>query len=63
MENDGWSLVDETGSRRVIVSMYFAFTTLTTIGLGDLYPVSDIERLVGAFLLLIGVATFSIIMG
>lgn len=58
-----WSLVDETGFRRTLISMYFAFTTLSTTGLGDFYPVSDIERLVGAFLLLIGVALFSYIMG
>jgi hypothetical protein len=64
MDHTGkWNLVEETGIRRSIISMYFAFTTLSTIGLGDFYPVSDIERLVGAFILLIGVAIFSYIMG
>ena len=38
-------------------------TSLSTVGFGDYYPVSDFERLVGAFILLFGVALFSIIMG
>ena len=63
VENANWSLVDESRGRRVLIALYFAFTTLSTTGLGDYYPVSDIERLVGAFLLLIGVAIFSYIMG
>lgn len=42
---------------------YFAFTSLSTVGFGDYAPRSDLERGVGAFLLLSGVAIFSIIMG
>ena len=63
VENGNWSIVDESSLRRVLIALYFAFTTLSTTGLGDYYPVSDIERLVGAFILLIGVAIFSYIMG
>ena len=43
--------------------MYFAFTSLSTVGFGDFYPVSDLERVVGSFVLLIGVAMFSYILG
>lgn len=42
---------------------YFAFTSLSTVGFGDYAPRSDLERAVGAFMLLCGVAIFSIIMG
>ena len=42
---------------------YFAFTTLSAVGFGDFYPVSDFERLVWAFVMLFGVAIFSYIMG
>ena len=42
--------------------MYFAFTSLSTVGFGDYYPVSDLERLVGSFVLLAGVAMFSYIL-
>jgi voltage-gated potassium channel len=44
---------------RTNVLMYFAFTTLSTVGFGDYYPVSNIERLVGSFVMLFGVAIFS----
>lgn len=43
--------------------IYFAFTTLSTVGFGDYYPVSSFEHLTGSILLLAGVATFSYIMG
>ena len=46
----------------MLISMYFAFTTLSTIGLGDYHPVSNTERLVGSFVILIGVAMFSYIL-
>lgn len=55
--------VDEKGIDRLIKVWYFALTTLSTIGYGDLSPVSIQERLLGAFILLIGVAVFSFIMG
>jgi hypothetical protein len=42
---------------------YFAITTLSTIGFGDFHPVSVLERGIAAFVLLIGVAVFSFIMG
>lgn len=43
--------------------VYFAFTSLSTVGFGDFHPKSDIERLLCAFILLFGVAIFSYIMG
>jgi len=42
---------------------YFALTTLSTIGLGDFSPVSMNERMIWSFVLLIGVAVFSLVMG
>ena len=43
--------------------MYFAFTSLSTVGFGDYTPKSDPERVVGSIMLLFGVAIFSVIMG
>ena len=59
---DNWNLRDETPFRKVLISTYFGFTTLSTIGLGDFYPVSDHERFVAAFLMLFGVLIQSFIM-
>ena len=49
--------------KRTLTLMYFALTTLTTIGLGDYYPLSNTERLVGSFMLLFGVMLSNFIMG
>jgi len=43
--------------------MYFAFTSLSTVGFGDLHPRNDPERVMCAIILLIGVAMFSYILG
>lgn len=42
--------------------VYYAFTSLSTVGFGDLHPRSNSERLVCSFILLFGVAIFSYIM-
>lgn len=49
--------------RRMLVVLYFAFTSLSTVGFGDFHPISSVERLVCSFILLFGVAIFSYIMG
>ena len=48
---------------RMIAVTYFAFTTLSTVGFGDLAPKNEVEYLVTAFILLFGVAIFSYVMG
>lgn len=49
--------------RTTLIGIYFAFTSLSTVGFGDYHPRSNPERLLCAFILLAGVATFSIILG
>lgn len=49
--------------RNTIIGMYFALTTLSTVGFGDYTPRSNTERTYGALLLLIGVSVFSFLMG
>jgi hypothetical protein len=43
--------------------MYYALTTMATIGLGDYYPVSDVERSIGAFMMLFAATICSYCMG
>lgn len=66
-ENEGflveYELKEKTPLENTIIVMYFAFTTLSTVGFGDYAPRSNAERLVFTWVLLGGVAIFSYIMG
>ena len=42
---------------------YFALTTLSTVGYGDLSPQSNVEKIVGIIIMILGIALFSYIMG
>ena len=57
-----FSLVDQEPAKNYVTMFYFAFTSLSTVGLGDYHPRSDIERLVGALALLCGVTITSYVM-
>lgn len=46
-----------------ILLYYFSFTSLSTVGFGDYAPRSNLERVIGAMMLMLGVAIFSYIMG
>eukprot|EP00941_MAST-03F_sp_MAST-3F-sp1_P003998 g3998.t1 len=43
---------------RYLVSLYWAFTTMTTVGYGDIGPVSASERILAMFMFVIGVTIF-----
>lgn len=47
----------------MIISCYFALTTLSTVGYGDLFPISYQEKIAGIFIMLLGIVFFSHIMG
>ena len=54
---------DKTEEENNLIMSYFAFTTLSTVGFGDYYPYSDLERAIWTVILLGGVSMFSYIMG
>ena len=58
LENDH----DHDHQKWSIITVYFTITSLSTVGFGDFTPRSDIERCIGAFLLLGGVLIFSNLM-
>jgi hypothetical protein len=49
--------------KKILVNTYFAFTTLATVGFGDYYPVSQVERFLFTIVFIGGVSMFSFIMG
>jgi hypothetical protein len=59
---DSFGLEEAKDSWKALISIYFAFTSLSTVGFGDFYPTSDMERLFGAFVMMFGVAIFSMFM-
>lgn len=52
-----------TSFEKLIVSGYFSLTMLSTVGYGDLYPVSKNEMIYCIMVMMCGVAFFSYIMG
>jgi hypothetical protein len=56
-------MADMTASQRAVAMIYYSFTSLSTVGFGDLRPYNDAERVVVSFILLVGVAIFSYVMG
>mmetsp|Transcript_9853 Transcript_9853/g.14916 ORF Transcript_9853/g.14916 Transcript_9853/m.14916 type:complete len:180 (-) Transcript_9853:1524-2063(-) len=59
---DANSFPQKESNSKMIALTYFAFTSLSTVGLGDYHPVADLERFLGSFILLFGVAITSFIM-
>lgn len=47
---------------KFISSCYFSITTLSTVGYGDLFPITNLEKVVGICVMLAGVGFFSFIM-
>ena len=47
---------------KFITVCYFSITTLSTVGYGDLSPVTNVEKVIGIFIMLAGVGFFSFVM-
>ena len=46
-----------------ICSLYYVFTTVATVGYGDIHPQTSIERVYSIFLMIVGVVAFSFLSG
>ena len=57
-----YDLTDHTPDYNAIFMTYWAFTTLSTVGFGDIHPISNEERVFCSFIFLFGVLIFSYIM-
>lgn len=62
-KSNGWDLRHKKGSELIITLTYFSMTSVSTVGLGDYHPLSDLERIMCSFLILFGVMIFSYFMG
>ena len=57
-----YDLGNLSASENLTIVIYFMFTTLSTVGLGDYNPKSETERLLMCLMLMCGVTCFSYIM-
>ena len=53
---------DKSHGHKAVMLMYFSYTTLSTVGFGDLTPRSDHERLICSVVMVSGVAAFGFIL-
>jgi hypothetical protein len=60
---DYYEIKENSDYYNIILGIYFSYTTLSTVGFGDLAPRSDPERAICAIVLMIGVSVFSIFLG
>lgn len=60
---DDGSAVDGPVSRQYLFSVYWALTTLTTVGYGDITPNTDTERMMAIIALILGSLIFAYMLG
>ena len=63
---DIWNNENEplrSSNNQALIAMYWAYTTITSVGLGDFTPRSNTERLFTIIIILFGVSVKSYIMG
>lgn len=56
-------IIDKSKYEQYITSLYYAFTTMTTVGYGDLAPITPTERAVSIFGMLIACMIFTYTIG
>lgn len=68
-QGDDWEMptVSESSTlteihARMVTCMYFALTTLATVGYGDYFPSSTAEKILGSIVQVLGVSFFSVLM-
>jgi hypothetical protein len=60
---ENFELEDVPANTQLLRSSYYALTTLSTVGYGDYFPITNNERVFAVMIMLGGVAFFSYIMG
>lgn len=64
---DSWivrfGFIDSEDSAIYLAAFYWAFTTLTTVGYGDITAISPLERIIAVFWMLLGICSFSFTIG
>ncbi len=60
-----FTLVEDVGVGRRIPSfsdaLWWSLATITTVGYGDIYPVTTAGRIIGGFTMIVGISTFALV--
>ena len=62
-EYDGGSALEGPLSKQYLYSLYWALTTMSTVGYGDITPANDRERVFATLSLVVGALSFAFING
>lgn len=54
---------DMSNEEKYITCVYFSFTTITTVGYGDIAPVTNLEKIYGMLAMLVACGFFAYIVG
>lgn len=61
----GFTLAEDVGAGRRIKSfgdaLWWSTTTITTVGYGDVYPITAVGRFISAIAMLVGISTFAVV--
>jgi voltage-gated potassium channel len=61
----GFTMAEDVGAGRRISSfgdaLWWSTSTITTVGYGDVYPVTAVGRLISALAMLVGISTFAVV--
>ena len=41
--------------------LWWATATITTVGYGDVFPITSLGRIIGGFTMLVGISTFAVV--
>jgi hyperpolarization activated cyclic nucleotide-gated potassium channel 1 len=55
--------IDDEDGTLYLASLYWAFTTMSTVGYGDITAYTDLEKTLAIILMLFGVCFFSFVIG
>ncbi|CAE7703789.1 unnamed protein product [Symbiodinium pilosum] len=53
----------DTNGKKYVAALYWVFTTMTTVGYGDIYPMNNIERVFAVGVMIFGATVFGYIVG
>ena len=60
-----FTIVEDVGTDRPVESffdaLWWSLATITTVGYGDIYPVTGAGRIIGGFTMIIGISTFALV--